>query len=204
MLRTGTDEKERNGVDYALNMLQEQRDSASKERAAEIVAAVKTLHVAEMSIGTKVSFVKRFSGDREYIYLALKVANQIGGEERWYVTGKESPLTNERFENLLAEKLGFENFQILHPINPMTGLRPPQPETWKGWGGAPDRLFGESKGKGWGADVNPAPTSGKPTYDYEPFGENTLPKAPLADEPLKGWQGAPSTHAVGPADPNEE
>lgn len=149
-------------MDYALEMLKEQRDSASKERAAAIVAAVKQLHVDEMSPGTKVSFVKRFSGEREYTYLALKV-EQKNGDQFWFVTGDDDYRTNERFEELLAERLGFEDFQVLTPlavvnrideflVDPSTGVHRERPL------------------KAWGADVNPAP----------------------------------STHAVGPADPNEE
>lgn len=141
-------------MDYALEMLQEQRDSASKERAAQIVAAVKTLHVDEMSIGTKVSFVKRFSGSKEYTYLALKTHDVIDGigMDRWYVTGKSGKYTNEQFENLLAEKLGFEDFQVLVPMQAVLT--------------AADRWISPSKEteydlplKGWGADVNPAPST---------------------------------------------
>jgi hypothetical protein len=152
-------------MDYALEMLKEQRDSASKQRAAEIVTAVKNLHVDEMSIGTKVSFVKRFSGDQIYTYLALKTHNILDGidMDRWYVTGRSRKYTNGEFEDLLAEKLGFEDFTVLAPVivvnrideflaDPSTGVHRERPL------------------KGWGADVNPAP----------------------------------STHAVGPADPDEE
>jgi hypothetical protein len=107
--------KETKHVDYALEMLKEQRDSASKQKAAEIVAAVKNLHVDEMSPGTKVSFVKRFSGQHEYTYLALKV-QQKNDEQVWYVTGDDDVRTNEGFEELLASRLGFEDFQVLQAI----------------------------------------------------------------------------------------
>jgi hypothetical protein len=109
-------------MDYALSMLQEQRESESKARAAEIVARVKLLHIAELSVGTKVSFVKKFSGDKAYTYLALKTHDIIGGigMDRWYVTGKSDKYTNEEFEELLAEKLGFESFQRLVPIVDVT------------------------------------------------------------------------------------
>jgi len=156
-------------MDYALEMLKDQRDSASKQRAAEIVQRVKQLHVDEMSPGTKVSFVKRFSGDREYTYLALKV-EQKNGDQFWYVTGDDDFRTNERFEELLASRLGFEDFQLLFPS--------PALKAAEGWirsaaPGAPAETKYEDPTKplkGWGADVNPAP----------------------------------STHAVGPSDPNEE
>lgn len=103
-------------MDYALNMLREQRESASKDNAAAIVARVKALHVDEMPTGTKVSFVKRFSGQREYTYLALKVRDEKLDVDLWYVTGQAGGLGNERFEELLAEKLGFESFRLLVPV----------------------------------------------------------------------------------------
>jgi hypothetical protein len=132
-------------MDYALQMLQEQRESASKDRAAEIVARVKQLHISELSVGTKVEFVKRFSGNKAYTYLALKVHNEMLGMDLWYVTGKEASLQNEAFENFLAEKLGFESFQRL-----------------------------------------------------------TLAREDPNADVIKGWAGAITSHAVGPADPGEE
>ena len=149
-------------MDYALEMLQEQRDSASKERAAQIVAAVKTLHVDEMSIGTKVSFVKKFSGSKEYTYLALKTRDTVDGvnTDRWYITGKSGKYTNEQFENLLAEKLGFEDFQVLVPMQAVltatsNWIAPPASYV------SPKKVENEhvEQLKGWGADVNPAPST---------------------------------------------
>jgi hypothetical protein len=143
------DGEERNGMDYALEMLQEQRDSASKQKAAEIVASVKTLHIGEISPGTKVTFTKKFSGDKAYTYLALKVDDEKAGQ-LWFVTGRERGLTNEKFEELLAEKLGFENFQ---------------------------QLFVGSAIKGWGADVAP---TGSTSNEPEPIkGTTSAPKFDL-------------------------
>jgi len=104
-------------MDYALEMLREQDESASKARAAEIVQRVKNLHVDEMSVGVRVSFVKKFSGSKEYTFLALKTHDIIDGigMDRWYVTNRRGALTNGEFEELLAEKLGFENFELLYP-----------------------------------------------------------------------------------------
>lgn len=130
-------------MDYALEMLREQRESASKDRAAEIVAQVKALHVDEMSPGTKVSFVKRFSGQREYTYLALKVHDERSdhaGEDLWFVTKRTNPLTNEQFEELLAEKLGFEDFTVLVPAP-----KPLYVGTW---------VDPNTEVTGWGADAN--------------------------------------------------
>lgn len=98
-------------MDYALQMLNEQRESESKARAAEIVARVKQLHVDELSVGTKVEFTKRYSDDKAYTFLAVKT------DAGWFTTGRHVvALTNEEFEELLAEKLGFENFQQLVPV----------------------------------------------------------------------------------------
>jgi hypothetical protein len=140
--------KETKNVDYALEMLKEQRDSASKDRAAEIVQRVKNLHVDEISPGTKVSFVKRFSGTKSYTYLALKV-QQENGEQFWYVTGDDDVRTNERFEELLASRLGFEDFQrlVTVPMDSIAGT------PIYGWKGAPASLKYDTEG--WGADVAP-------------------------------------------------
>lgn len=99
-------------VDYVKDMLWKQRESESKARAAEIVARIRALHVDEMSPGTKVSFTKKFHSTHEYTYLALKVEKE-SGEQHWYVTGDCDYRTNERFEELLGERLGFENFELL-------------------------------------------------------------------------------------------
>ena len=171
-------------MDYALQMLQEQRDSASKQKAAEIVQRVKQLHVDEISPGTKVSFVKKFSGDKEFTYLALKVDDEKAGQ-LWFVTGRERGLTNEKFEELLAEKLGFENFQRLATVPLDSIMASPQ---LKGWAGVPASPKYDTEG--WGADVSPTGSAPVP--------------APPEPETWKGWAGAPSTHAVGPSEPGEE
>jgi hypothetical protein len=120
-------EKRGSEVDYAKQMLLEQRESESKARAAEIVAHVRQLHVDELSPGTMVSFVKRYSGDQEYTFLALKVVSEKLGGQRWYITNRDGARTNEQLEELLAEKLGFESFQRLVPAP-----KPLHASTWVG------------------------------------------------------------------------
>lgn len=110
---TPTQPRRTGKLDYALQMLNEQRDSESKARAAEIVQRVKALSVEHLHPGIMVSFVKRFSGDKAYTYLALKTVDR--DRDAWYVTGKDGTFSNARFEDLLAEKLGFEDFTVLGP-----------------------------------------------------------------------------------------
>lgn len=164
-------------MDYALQMLQEQRDSASKQKAAEIVQRVKQLHVAEISPGTKVTFTKKFSGDKAYTYLALKVDDEKAGQ-LWFVTGRERGLTNERFEELLAEKLGFERFELLFPSVALKAasdwIAPPAPSQTK-YDIEPKPV------KGWGADVSP---TGSTSNEPEPIkGTTSAPKFDLG--PIK-------------------
>lgn len=155
-------------MDYALQMLHEQRDSVSKERAAQIVAAVKQLHVDEMSPGTKVSFVKRFSGDNVYTYLALKVERK-SGEQLWYITGDDDYRSNERFEELLASRLGFEHFQVLVPAQPV-----PNADVMAGWAGARGRSLKQDD-----EITNPLPTA---LDSFEPRRPTRRAVSPMDDE----------------------
>jgi hypothetical protein len=161
-------------VDYAREMLHEQRDSESKARAAEIVARVRALHVDELSTGTWVSFVKKFSGDKKYTYLALK--SFIDGEDLWFITNRKGGLTNESFEDLLAESLGFQDFQQLFPS---PGLR-----------AAPNYAAPSPESEPWTA----------PNYTESP---STPVKAQLW-EGWPGPKLVRPTHATGPAEPGEE
>jgi len=142
-----TSREEGKHVDYATQMLREKRalaqEAAEHERSAAVVAAVEMLHVDEMSVGTKVSFVKRFSGQREYTYLALKTHNILDGigMDLWYVTNKSRTYTNGEFEELLAEKLGFEDFTVLVPAR-----ENPNVDVMKGWVGTPARAMTHAVG----------------------------------------------------------
>lgn len=102
--------REEREVDYAVEMLREQRESASMEAASVIVAAVKSLEIAKMAVGTRVSFAKKFNGDKEYTYLAFK--SDVG----WFVTKKNRAYTDEALEELLASGLGFANFAYLEEV----------------------------------------------------------------------------------------
>lgn len=164
-------------MDYAKEMLHEQRDSELKARAAEIVARVRALHVDELSTGTWVSFVKKFSGDKKYTYLALK--SFIDGEDLWFITNRKGGLTNESFEDLLAESLGFQDFQ---QVFPSPGLRV-----------APRYAAPSPESELWEHEVN---------YT-EP------PSPPVNPQQWKGWpEPKPKlvrpTHVTGPAEPGEE
>jgi hypothetical protein len=107
-------------MDYALAMLRTSRESVAKDQAAEIVERVKALHVDQMENETAWSFVKRYGSEKEYTFLALKT--KVG----WFTTGRtEDPLSNDTFEELLASKHGFSDFQRLVPYNPPMDVQLP-------------------------------------------------------------------------------
>lgn len=188
-------------MDYALQMLREQEESASKARAAEIVAALNNLHIDEMSVGTRVSFVKKFSGSKAYTYLALKTHDVIDGVgmDWWYVTNRKGGLTNGEFKELLAEKLGFESFEVLYSSVSLKVPAPPEPETetWKGWVGAPvnpnypmepdyvktDDVAANHPLRGFGRNRQSRVASSPPEYNEVP---GTSASTHAAGEPMNG------------------
>lgn len=95
-------------ADLAVQLLAEQKADEERQWALEIVNRVRALNVAQYLDGTEVRFTKKFSGDREYTYLAVKTAGQ------WFVTGDDCHYDDDAFERLLAGKVGFVRFEVTY------------------------------------------------------------------------------------------
>lgn len=100
-------------MDEAVKLLRDGREADRLRRAEEIVAAVKALDVASFEAGTRVEFTKSFGGRRTYEYLALKVTSTSSADV-WYITGRAGSLTDEEFEEFLAESGGVDTFDEIH------------------------------------------------------------------------------------------
>lgn len=96
-------------MDEAVKLLRDGREAERLRRAELIVKKVKTLDIASFPVGSWVAFSKSFGGDHAYSYLALKV-NNSAGVDGWYVTGRTGSLTDEEFEEFLADNGGFDTF----------------------------------------------------------------------------------------------
>lgn len=99
-------------MDKAVELLRAEREAERDRRAELIVKRVKALDVASYASGSRVEFTKFFDGERVYTYLALKVKS-TANTDVWYVTGRAGSLTNDEFEEFLAESGGVDSFDFI-------------------------------------------------------------------------------------------
>lgn len=93
-------------TDAAVRLLRDERAAATETRAALIVKRVHSLGVKNFNDGTVIRVTKTYDSATTYTYLAYKV------NDKWYVTGSAKRRSDDEFEEFLAERGGFERFEI--------------------------------------------------------------------------------------------